>query len=104
MLERIYPPVACAIAMLVSIAGVARVEGGDDWPWFRGPTAMGVVEDDPRLPDRWSKTENVRWVTDLPGTGWSSPIVSGGRVFLTTVVGDQEYEKPIPTMVPRPRR
>jgi len=46
------------------------------------------------LPDRWSATENVAWKCELPGRGWSSPIVSGQRVFLTTAVNFGESEAP----------
>ncbi len=82
------------VLLLGSVAKLGKAEGTEDWPRFRGPTAMGVAEDDPRLPERWSKTENVRWVSEVPGWGWSSPIVSGGKVFLTAVVNEEEYEKP----------
>lgn len=37
-------------------------------------------------PEKWSATENVLWKTDVPGLAWSSPIVSGGRVYLTTCI------------------
>ncbi len=37
-------------------------------------------------PEHWSATENVAWKTDLPGLGWSSPIVWGDRVYLTTCI------------------
>ncbi|MHC4405251.1 MAG: outer membrane protein assembly factor BamB family protein [Planctomycetota bacterium] len=94
MLSGIRAVVPFASLLLAASTLAPRAEGNDDWPCFRGPTAMGVVDDDPRLPDRWSKTENVRWVTDVPGWGWSSPIVSGNRVFLTAVVNEKEYEKP----------
>ncbi len=40
----------------------------------------------PRLPDLWSPTENVVWKQDIPGRGWSSPVVWGNHVFITTVV------------------
>ena len=66
----------------------------DNWPRFRGPMATGVTEDDPRLPDRWGRDENVAWQTEVPGWGWSCPVVWGNKVFLTTVVGEAEYEKP----------
>ena len=46
------------------------------------------------LPDRWSATENVAWKSDLPGRGWSSPIVWGNRVVLTTVVNSGTSEEP----------
>ena len=45
-------------------------------------------------PERWSATENVAWKTDLPGLGWSSPIVWGNRVFLTTCVNTGEDREP----------
>ncbi|MCU0961437.1 MAG: PQQ-binding-like beta-propeller repeat protein [Pirellulaceae bacterium] len=64
-----------------------------DWPQFRGPDARGV-SDAPGLPDRWSATENVAWKTEIPGLGWSSPIVSNNRVFLTTVVNLGAGEEP----------
>ena len=68
----------------------------DRWPQFRGPTMNAVVADNPALPERWSRTENVEWISDLPGIGWSSPIVWENRVFVTTVtaVGDFELPKP----------
>ncbi len=80
--------------LLLAVPTLAMAETAGDWPRFRGPTAMGVVADDPRLPDTWSKTDNVRWVTDVPGWGWSCPIVTGGKVFLTAVINEDEYEKP----------
>ncbi len=45
-------------------------------------------------PDHWSATENVAWKTDLPGLGWSSPIVWGKRVFLTTCVNSGQDAEP----------
>ena len=54
-----------------------------NWPQFRGPAAL-PVSDNPRLPKTWSATENVEWVAEIQGMGWSSPIVWEGKVFLTT--------------------
>jgi outer membrane protein assembly factor BamB len=83
------------IAFLLVIAILnSSIHADDNWPRFRGPTAMGVAEDDPRLPDRWDRTENVVWQAEVPGWGWSSPVVWASKVFLTTVVGEEEYEKP----------
>lgn len=70
------------------------VYADDNWPRFRGPMATGVTEDDPQLPERWGRDENVAWQTEVPGWGWSCPVVWGDKVFLTTVVGEAEYEKP----------
>ncbi|MFP6902269.1 MAG: PQQ-binding-like beta-propeller repeat protein, partial [Verrucomicrobiia bacterium] len=70
---------------LLMLAVVGAVGAAENWPQFRGPNAMGVAEH-ADLPDRWSPTENVVWKQDVPGRGWSSPVVWGERVFLTTVV------------------
>ena len=56
-----------------------------NWPRFRGPGAQGVSVST-NLPVRWSATENVVWKAEIAGRGWSSPIVWGDRVFLTTAV------------------
>jgi outer membrane protein assembly factor BamB len=68
--------------------------GQDNWPRFRGANADGVAPDHENLPVSWTATENVKWVADVPGWGWSCPVVWGNRVFLTTVVGDEENENP----------
>jgi outer membrane protein assembly factor BamB len=80
---------------LVVLAVVAVSAGADDWPRFRGRSA-GVAADDPALPDTWSPTENVVWKTDVPGLGWSSPVVWGDHVFLTSVVNTTQQEPPKP--------
>tara|TARA_A100001391_G_scaffold201012_1_gene186854 strand:- start:76 stop:687 length:612 start_codon:yes stop_codon:yes gene_type:complete len=70
------------------------VLSGDDFTRFRGADATGVATDHPGLPTRWSETENLAWVADVPGQGWGSPIVVGDRVFLTSVVADEENLRP----------
>ncbi|MCC2667572.1 MAG: outer rane biosis protein [Armatimonadetes bacterium] len=84
---------ALVTATLAAGLGAAAATPGDNWAQFRGPGARGVSERK-GLPDRWSATENVAWKTDLPGRGWSSPIVWGDRVFLTTVVNQGQTEEP----------
>ena len=64
-----------------------------DWPQFRGPDANPVSVNS-KLADRWSKTENIEWSAVIPGRGWSSPIVTGNSVFLTTAVTEGESKKP----------
>ena len=65
----------------------------NDWPQFRGPGARGVVEG-VDLPERWSRSENVTWVSNIPGRGWSSPIVAGDLVLVTAVTSEGEVETP----------
>ena len=62
------------------------------WPGFRGPDGIPVSDND-RLPLHWSTTENVEWSVDVPGSGWSSPIVVGDTVFLTTAARSTEATK-----------
>jgi outer membrane protein assembly factor BamB len=89
------PHVTIATAALLAALHLSAAAASDDiqWPQFRGPGARGVGSN-ANLPDHWSTTENVAWKTDIPGRGWSSPIVWGNRVFLTTVVNLGESEAP----------
>ena len=83
----------CLVWMLAAPAPAAAQTGR--WPGFRGPDA-GAVADDPRLPDTWSETENVVWAVDVPGLGWSSPVVWDDHVFVTTAVSAGEERPPRP--------
>ena len=78
---------------LSALALAVPLNAADNWPQFRGPGAMGVSTN-PDLPDIWSATENVLWKRDLAGRGWSSPVVWGKRVFITTVVNEGKSEEP----------
>ena len=62
---------------------------GEDWPGFRGPTGQGISTEK-GLPTKWSLSENIAWSAPIPGEGWSSPIVWGERVFVTTAADDGE--------------
>ncbi len=91
---------SAAIASPVTVFGLLLCWQGElpgqtqeHWPQFRGPEARGVASGG-NLPDRWSATENITWKTDLPGRAWSSPIVWGNRVFLTSAVNLGELESP----------
>jgi outer membrane protein assembly factor BamB len=55
----------------------------ENWPAFRGPTGQGISAET-GLPMEWSSTSNVAWRAEIPGLGWSSPIVWGDRVLVTT--------------------
>ena len=87
-----------ALTLLSGSAGSAHAEDKASWPRLRGADGTGLPAggDNPRLPERWTKTENVAWKTDVPGLGWSSPVVAGDKVFLTTVLNEKaaENEKP----------
>ena len=65
----------------------------ENWPQFRGERALGISTNK-NLPVSWSATQNIAWQTDVPGMGWSSPVVWGDRIFLTSVIRDGEVEPP----------
>ncbi len=81
------------LILLFLLLSPADAVKNENWPQFRGPHSQGVAENAP-LPERWSATENIAWKADIPGSGWSSPVVWGDRIFVTSVVSADETEKP----------
>jgi outer membrane protein assembly factor BamB len=71
---------AFAAALLFHAASYAQ-----EWPQFRGPDGQGHASAEP-LPIEWSEGKNVAWKSPIAGLGWSSPVVAGGRVWITTAV------------------
>jgi outer membrane protein assembly factor BamB len=61
--------------------------GAENWPEFRGPAGNGSVAA-ARLPQHWSETNNIAWKTALHGRAWSSPVIWGAQVWLTTATED----------------
>ena len=91
MLKRSLLITGCLLLLLGSTSAQER------WPQFRGAQSTGVVEgvtEAAALPDKWSATENVVWKVDVPGVGWSSPIVWGDKIFITSVVSAGASEPP----------
>ena len=82
---------ALCTLFLMALTADANAEGR--WPQFRGPGGRGVAEG-VDLPSRWSPDQNIAWTQDLPGRGWSSPVVWGNRVYVTTAVNLGESEDP----------
>lgn len=75
------------LAALPAPVAAGEIKAGVDWPSFRGPRASGVAAGF-ATPERWGAEsgEGVRWKRPLPGLGHSSPVVWGGRLYLTTAV------------------
>jgi outer membrane protein assembly factor BamB len=84
---------ALILLTLVATTTTGAAEN-DNWPAFRGADALPIAEDDPRLPSTWSPTDNVVWKTEVDGLGWSSPVIWGNQIFLTTVVSEGESQEP----------
>lgn len=85
-------PLSAAVS-LISLISLSTAGAAGDWPQFRGADATGVSRE-PGLPDRWDRETNVAWSVTVPGSGWSSPVVSRGRVFVTTAVGEVAVVEP----------
>jgi len=66
------------LCLVHAVSGAAQ-----EWPQFRGPDGQGHATGQ-GLPIAWSESQNVAWKVPVPGRGWSSPVVGGGRVWLTT--------------------
>jgi outer membrane protein assembly factor BamB len=66
---------------------VALLEAGENWPQFRGPGGDGLA-DARDLPTHWSETENIRWKVAIHDKGWSSPVIWGDQIWMTTARAD----------------
>ena len=84
-----------ALCALLPLSTAAEPSGA--WPEFRGPTGQGHAGS-PGLPLHWSRTNNVVWTVAIPGSGWSSPVVADGRIYLTTAVADSPDELSLRTV------
>jgi outer membrane protein assembly factor BamB len=71
------------LAALLFAVLVLPASADENWPQFRGPTVQGV-SDATSLPQTWSEKENVAWKSAIHGKAWSSPVVWGDQVWLTT--------------------
>jgi outer membrane protein assembly factor BamB len=85
--------VMVAAALCGGLNSSGLLAGEANWPQFRGPGARGITAST-NLPEHWSASENVAWKAEIPGRGWSSPIVWSDRVFLTTAVSSGTSEAP----------
>jgi outer membrane protein assembly factor BamB len=74
------------VLLLLTASAVCGAEAATPaaWPDFRGPARDGHAADTSKPPTRWSDADRVKWKTAIPGAGHSSPVVAGGRAWLTT--------------------
>lgn len=76
--------ILCTTLLTCLIGGRAAL--GDNWPEFRGPDGTGTAS--ATLPLEWSETINVAWKTPIHGKAWSSPVIWGDQVWLTSATED----------------
>src|SRR5436190_425554 len=77
-----------SVLVVASLSSVLVV-AAQDWPEFRGPTGDGHVKaKNVGLPLQWSETNHVKWKTEIPDKGISTPVIMDGQVWLTTATED----------------
>lgn len=86
------PPMNRAIlsrlSLLIAICLVCFVRlapAADPWPKFRGPDEDGIARST-TAPTNWDRKTNISWRTELPGQGWSSPVIGNGVVYLSAAI------------------
>ena len=84
-----------SLLLLTALLTATSTADPNEWPGFRGP-GMTATAKDAKLPTSWSRTSNVAWAADIPGNGWSSPIVWKGTVYVTTAVSTKPFKEPSP--------
>ncbi len=63
----------------------------DAWPTFRGPSGDGIALES-EVPSEWSQDKNIDWRRELPGQGWSSPVVGDGKIFVSAAIPVEQEE------------
>ncbi len=78
-------PHLTTLLLLILTLSVSTLTAAEDWPQFRGPGGQGHSQAS-GLPVSWSESENIAWKVALEGTGWSSPVVLGKTIWVTTAL------------------
>ena len=79
------------LSVVFICATINSLHAQTEWPQFRGLDG-GTAADHSTLPDRWGPTDNIIWQLNIPGRSWSSPIVSGDHIFVTSVINTSGAE------------
>ncbi|MDP6794265.1 MAG: PQQ-binding-like beta-propeller repeat protein [Verrucomicrobiota bacterium] len=66
---------------------IAATQLAADWPQFRGPDGQGH-SDEKGVPLQWAEDRNITWKSAVPGQGWSSPVIAGNQVWMTSAEAD----------------
>ncbi|WP_237564822.1 outer membrane protein assembly factor BamB family protein [Blastopirellula marina] len=89
------PRAHIGLAMLLLslfMSGQTVAQSSTAWNEFRGPTQQGISTS-VKLPTEWGPETNITWRKELPGIGWSSPVTTEDRIYLTTAVPQDEGRK-----------
>ena len=69
--------------VLFSLFGFAFCASAENWPHWRGPHFDGSSTET-GLPGDFSKTNNVKWIANMPGPSAATPVIWGDRVFVSS--------------------
>ncbi len=75
------------VILLTALCSAPALAGGSAWPDFRGPFQNGHSVAN-ALPTRWSEKQHVQWKTKIHDLGWSSPVIHGDQIWMTTASKD----------------
>jgi outer membrane protein assembly factor BamB len=79
---------AISLSLLLLASLAADDAEKQNWPEFRGPNGSGLAPAGCNPPVTWDETEHIRWKVAIHGKGWSSPVVWGKQIWLTTATED----------------
>ena len=87
-MKKSFLPLICSTMLLLISSANAQVNPERQWPSYRGYMSSGVL-DNTNLPESFdlAKGLNIKWKTEVPGLGLSSPVIWGTRLFITTAIG-----------------
>ena len=91
------PPVRCGlVATLLTLSSLASSVSlaESNWLTFRGPTQDGIVPSSSSPPLTWSQKQNIAFRVELPGTGWSTPIIANDRIYVSAALENVSAKKP----------
>lgn len=73
------------IALSLGLGSIAAADQPAAWPTWRGPSGAGIAPG-AQPPLNWSDDQNIKWKTNIPGSGFSTPIIWEDRIFLLTAI------------------
>ncbi|HVQ39834.1 MAG TPA: PQQ-binding-like beta-propeller repeat protein, partial [Pyrinomonadaceae bacterium] len=89
--------IGVCLGLLIAALGpfiMAQVPDQAHWPQWRGPYFNGMARGD--APTAWSDTSNIKWKVNIPGRGYSTPVIWGDKIFLTTATPTGKPAPPPP--------
>jgi hypothetical protein len=86
------------VLVMAYVSVTAQTPDQAHWPQWRGPFFNGMARGD--APTNWNDTTNIKWKTEIPGKGLSTPVIWGDRIFLTTAIPTGKPAAAAPTPAP----